>query len=441
VEGPLVTAVRTGADGRPLVRLILPRNATGARAGFVSALVDVETMIEAATADSRLEWVVRVEADGRPIFERGRRPVEATAGTPFAARRELVLPDGTAWTVVVMPATPLWRITRSGLPQMVLIGSLLVALLLGATLRLARASAVQAAALAREVEQRRQAEHELRALTVGLEGRVAERTDELSRVNRTLQSENARRQQAERGLRRSNEDLRQFAAFVSHELRQPLSTIGIWAELLESTGGDGLGEELRLYLQKIRGAVARMARLIQGELALAQVTQGDAPKEIVDLRAMIEEVRGDLAPAIESAGARLDLGRLGSVEADPEQLRLVFRNLVENALKYRRPGVSPVIRIEECSNGNPTMCEIVVGDNGRGFVEVDAGDIFSMFRRSADADVQGSGVGLAVCRRIVERHGGTIAAEGRPGEGATFRIRLPRTAGDVEAALDDPAGG
>lgn len=436
----LVTTVRTGPDGRPLVRLLLHRRGDGARRGFVSAVVDLQTMIEAATAEVLLEWGIRVETGGQPVFAGGRGVAEG-AGEPFAARREVVFPDGTAWQVVVMPSATLWGVTRTGLPQVVLVGTLIVAVLLAAAARLARTSSVQAGRLAREVEQRRRAEQELRALTEGLERRVAERTEELSRVNVTLRSENARRQQAEWRLRRSNEDLRQFAAFVSHELRQPLSTIGIWTELLEGTGGEALDEEQRLHLAKIRGAVARMTRLIQGELALAQVTQGDAPKETVDLGTMLEELRGDLAPAIESAGARLETGPLGVVEADPEQLRLVFRNLVENALKYRRPGAAPVIRIEERPGPHPGICEVVVSDNGRGFADADAGEIFSMFRRSADGDVQGSGVGLAVCRRIVERHGGTIVAEGRPGEGATFRVRLPRTAADVDAALEDAPPG
>lgn len=439
-EGPLVTAVHADAAGRPVVRLVLPRRRGGERHGFVSAVVDVRTMIAAATAESLLEWAVRVEADGRPIFERG-APITEEDGMRLAATRDLTLPDGTTWRVVVMPSATLWRVTRSDLPQVVLVGSILVALLLAATVRLARASAVQAATLAREVEQRREAEFELRTLAGELERRVAERTDELSRVNDSLRSENARREQAERRLRRSNEDLRQFAAFVSHELRQPLSTIGIWTELLDSTAGERLGEERRVHLAKIRSAVARMARLIQGELALAQVTQGDAPKEEVDLAAMLEELRGELAPSLAAAGGRLEVGRLSSVEADPEQLRLVFRNLIENALKYRRPDVPPVIQIDERQDGDPAVCELVVRDNGRGIGTTDTDEIFSMFRRSTDADVQGSGVGLAVCRRIVERHGGTIVAEGRPDDGATFRIRLPRTAAEDDAGPGDVADG
>jgi signal transduction histidine kinase len=310
----------------------------------------------------------------------------------------------------------------------VLGASLLLALLLGSTLRLARSAASQAIVLSLEAEQRRRAEAEIRAMARDLESRVRERTDELQQANRSLGLENTMRQRAETNLRRSNEDLRQFAAFVSHELRQPLSTIGIWAELLES-GPPPLTEKQHRHLEKIRAAVARMARLIESELALAQLSHGELPKERVDLATLLAEIRSDMAPQLAEAGARLETGTLSSVTADPQQLRLLFRNLIENALKYRRDE-PPVVRIEERDPADPAVCTILVRDNGRGFTAATAERMFTIFNRTTDGTIPGTGIGLAICRRIVERHGGRIRAVGDPDVGATFTIELARQGTD-----------
>jgi len=433
---PIVTHVQRRDDGRPIVRIALARMRGDEVTGFISAMVDVGTLTEEKIATALQDYAMRIEVDGATFFEHGDPGV--AWDDPAVQRRAMPLPGGTQWTLLVSPSRALQRSTRTVLPELVFGASLLLALLLGSTLQLARGAAAQAVRLEQEAEQRQQAEAELRVMTRDLEARVHERTEELQWANRTLASENVMRRRADTNLRRSNEDLRQFAAFVSHELRQPLSTIGIWAELLD-TSEPPLTDKQRRHLSKIGSAVTRMARLIESELALAQLSHGELPKERVDLAHLLAEIRSDMAPLLEQAEARVETGALSTVKADPQQLRLLFRNLIENTLKYRRD-VPPVIRIEERDPGDALVCTILVSDNGQGFMPGTAERIFTIFDRGADRNVPGAGIGLAICRRIVERHGGRIMAHGEAAVGATFVIDLPREGGDLEFGPESADG-
>ncbi|HWP66526.1 MAG TPA: HAMP domain-containing sensor histidine kinase [Candidatus Limnocylindria bacterium] len=426
---PVVTAVDHRVEGHPLVRIALARDPGVQEAGYVMAALDVGMLLD-DQATAFQDYTVRIEAAGVPFVERG------AAGTswddPATHRQTLALPGGTQWTLVLSPSRALRRSARSVMPDIVLGATLLLAVLLGSTLRLARSAAAQAIVVAAEAEQRRRAESVVRALAADLENRVQQRTEELQRANDHLAAENAMRQQAEDRLRRSNEDLRQFAAFVAHELRQPLSTMGLWAELLEA-GPPALTDKQRRHLDKIRAAVARMSRLIESELALAQISDGELPKEPVDLSSLVADVRTDMAPALSQAGARLDTGALPTVTADPRQLRLLFRNLVENALKHR--GDEPlVVRIEEAPPDDPTQCAIMVKDNSRGLTTEAARRMFTIFERQTNGVVPSTGIGLAICRRIVEQHGGRLTAHAHPETGATFLIELPRDGGQPAAS-------
>jgi signal transduction histidine kinase len=427
---PVVTHVNRAREGHPIVRIALARDRVGKATGYVMAAVDVGTLLDDQVVTVLQDYAVRLEVAGMTVFERGDAGV--SWDDPVVQARVVDLPGGTQWTLRVNPSPQLRRSARSALPDIVLGASLLLALLLGSTLRLARSTASQAIVLSLEAEQRRRAEAEIRAMARDLEGRVRERTGELEQANRSLALENAMRQRADTSLRRSNEDLRQFAAFVSHELRQPLSTIGIWAELLEG-GPPPLTEKQHRHLEKIRAAVARMARLIESELALAQLSHGELPMEPVDLATLLAEIRSDMAPQLAEAGARLETGTLSTVTADPQQLRLLFRNLIENALKYRRDE-PPVVRIEERDPDDPAVCTILVRDNGRGFTAETAERMFTIFDRTTDGTIPGTGIGLAICRRIVERHGGRIQAIGDPNVGATFTIELARQGTDPDLA-------
>jgi signal transduction histidine kinase len=429
---PIVTHVQRREDGTAIVRIAVARMRRGELTGFITALVDIGMLAEEKVATALQDYAMRLEVDGTAFFEHG-DPATPWDG-PAVQRSTMPLPGGTRWTMLVSPSRALQRSTRTVLPELMLGASLLLALLLGSTLQLARRAAGNAVRLGQEVEQRQHAEAELRVLARDLEGRVNERTEELQWANRTLASENAMRRRADTKLRQSNEDLRQFAAFVSHELRQPLSTIGIWAELL-ATSDPPLSDKQRRHLSKIGSGVTRMARLIESELALAQLSHGEVPKERVDLPRLVTEIRSDMGPLLEQAAGRVEIGPLSAVKADPQQLRLLFRNLIENTLKYRGD-TPPVIRIEERDPNDALVCTILVSDNGQGFTPETAERIFTIFDRGADPSIPGAGNGLAICRRIVERHGGRITARGETAVGATFVIELPREGGDLEFGPD-----
>jgi signal transduction histidine kinase len=283
--------------------------------------------------------------------------------------------------------------------------------------------------LSLEIAERRRAEGEVRALAHDLERRVAQRTADLARANTALRTENRLRERAQVTLARANEDLRQFASFVSHELRQPLASGQIWGELLETTAGSTLDERGRKYLTQLRSAITRMGAFLEGQLRLARAAyeERETSMEDVALGELVEQVASGFKGELDEAGARLDIGQLPVVRADAAQMRQVFRNLIENAIKYRRPEVPLRVTIESTTTDvdGDGMCEIRVHDNASGFTEDQAEEIFKIFRRFGDGTVSGSGLGLALCRRILEHHGGTISAVGRPGEGATFFIRLP----------------
>jgi light-regulated signal transduction histidine kinase (bacteriophytochrome) len=174
------------------------------------------------------------------------------------------------------------------------------------------------------------------------------------------------------------------------------------------------------------GAAARMRTLISDLLLYSQVTTRVQPFARTDLARVAREVLADLETSIAESGGRVEVGELPVIDADALQMRQLLQNLLGNALKYRQKDTPPVVRLC-CSNGGQ-HCTITVSDNGIGFNEKYAGKIFRMFvRLHGRAEYEGSGIGLAICRKIVERHGGTIVATCTAGEGATFTVTLPVT--------------
>jgi signal transduction histidine kinase len=248
---------------------------------------------------------------------------------------------------------------------------------------------------------------QLEADNVRLERRVAERTQELEK---------------------SNENLRHFASFLSHELRQPLAASLNWTALLAAELGESGRAMPSRALERLEQSLRRISDLVTGELALAEVAMAPSSPEDADLTAIVRDLVSELSPELLAADARIELSELGVVRADPSHLRQLFRNLFENALKYRRPGIPLVVRVGArrlpAQDGDGARVEIDVADNGRGFDPARAREIFEMHHRAAPAEIPGAGVGLAICRRIVEACGGSIEAQGDPGRGATFRIRL-----------------
>ena len=225
-------------------------------------------------------------------------------------------------------------------------------------------------------------------------------------------------------LERSNQDLQDFAFVASHDLQEPLRKVQSFGDMLLAEYGNDLCEEGRDYLHRMKSATLRMQSLIQDLLSYSRVTTKSRPFISVDLNQLAREVLIDLEARIEQTGGRIEIGDLPSLEADPAQMRQLFQNLVGNALKFHGKE-KPVVRIYglAASNGFYHAC---VQDNGIGFDEQYVDRIFAPFQRlHGRSTYEGTGMGLAICRKIAERHGGTITATSRPGEGSTFIVTLP----------------
>jgi len=248
-----------------------------------------------------------------------------------------------------------------------------------------------------------------------LEQRVLVRTAELAAANEALKI--------------SNRELEQFASVASHDLQEPLRKIEAFGDRLKTRSGSVLDESGRDYLERILGSAARMRSLISELLNFSRVTTRAQPPESISLERAAREVVSDLEGRVQQVNGRVDLGELPTIEADPMQIRQLLQNLIGNALKFHRPEVPPVVRVEGelLRNGAAgPQCRLTIKDNGIGFEEVYLDRIFDVFQRlHGRNEYEGTGMGLAICRKIVERHGGTITAQSEPGVGSTFIITLP----------------
>lgn len=245
---------------------------------------------------------------------------------------------------------------------------------------------------------------------------------EMQRLNRAL-----RRQSVD--LERSNAELRMFASAASHDLKEPLRKIQTFGDFLVSEYAERLDEDGRHYVSIMVEGAARMARMIDGILAYSRAGLAGIDIAEVDLAEHWRAVCSDLEIQIEEAGATIEIGALPTIEADPVRLQQVFQNLLSNALKYRSPrrplSIVVAAAIRPGAAGGQE-CVISITDNGSGFDPEFAEAIFEPFKRlQGRRGIDGIGLGLALCHRIVRLHDGNIEAEGRPGKGATFRVVLP----------------
>lgn len=228
-----------------------------------------------------------------------------------------------------------------------------------------------------------------------------------------------------RELERSNAALDEFASVASHDLQEPVRKILSFGDLLNTSAGPALEGNAREHLARMLSAADRMRTLISDLLLYSQVTTRVQPLVRTDLARIAREVVADLETSIAESGGRVEIGALPVIDADALQMRQLLQNLLGNALKYRRRDTPPVVRLG-CSNPGGPQCTITVTDNGIGFNEKHADKIFRMFvRLHGRAQYDGSGIGLAICRKIVERHRGTIVAASDAGGGATFTVTLP----------------
>lgn len=240
-------------------------------------------------------------------------------------------------------------------------------------------------------------------------------------------------------LARSNAELEQFASVASHDLQEPLRKIQSFGDRLLTKYGSALAEEGQDHLRRMQDASGRMQALIQDLLVFSRVTTKAQPFATVDLEEVVREVASDLDARPEETGGTIEIGSIPSIAADRLQMRQLLQNLISNAIKFHPEGVPPRVRVsgrtvlagDADSTGQPAerdLCEIFVEDAGIGFEERYTDRIFGVFQRlHGRHEYPGTGMGLAICRKIVERHGGRITARSAPGEGSTFIVALPRT--------------
>lgn len=226
-------------------------------------------------------------------------------------------------------------------------------------------------------------------------------------------------------LEQVNQELSDFTSIASHDLQEPLRKIILMGDRLENYLDPLVAEQGKDYLARMQKCATRMQDLISGLLEYGKVTSKAREFEPVDINVVVSEVIEDLEYRIKLTKAEIYMKELPVIEADKLQMRQLFQNLISNALKFRRDDVAPVIKISG-SSFVKGYGEIIVEDNGIGFDMQYLGRIFKPFQRLHGKDMfPGSGIGLAICQKIVARHEGTIAAKSAPGKGSTFSILLP----------------
>lgn len=271
----------------------------------------------------------------------------------------------------------------------------------------------------------RQREEQYRLLVRELDERVQQRTDELLQLNQDL--------------KRSNENLQQFAYIASHDLQEPLRKIQSFGDVLKEQYQTSLGDGI-MYLDRMQQSAGRMSTLIKDLLNYSRISTGQELRELVSLPVILDTVLSDLELVIRDTGAVVRIDPLPAIRGDASQLRQLFQNLLTNALKFRVTDVAPVIYVRtEVISADvirepifPTRpatfyYRIEVIDNGIGFDDRHANRIFQLFQRlHGRNEYSGTGIGLAICEKVVANHGGAITASSQPGHGAVFRIYLPK---------------
>jgi PAS domain S-box-containing protein len=234
-------------------------------------------------------------------------------------------------------------------------------------------------------------------------------------------------------LNRSNEELEKFAYAASHDLQEPLRKVRAFGDRLADHLGGELEEKGELYLERMLDATRRMQQLIDDLLTYSRITTRARPFVQVDLQKVAGNVISDLDVRIQELDGRVEVGDLPTVEAEPVQMRQLLQNLIGNGLKFHRKGVPPVVKVDGqiISRDGEDYCRMTVKDNGIGFKEEYEDRIFTIFQRlHPRGEYSGTGVGLALCEKIVQHHNGSITAHGAPEEGATFVVELPKKQND-----------
>jgi signal transduction histidine kinase len=425
--GPLLAA----AGDRPgaYVGLVLPiRHYRGQAAvkgdpqGYVVLVLRVADLVERALAKTAPEGVAvslydeRAGAHGVQLYPRAGPATtdperELASGTSYGGRLQVA---GREWVMVCRPSA-------KGLPRFrdwaswAVLG---IGLLFSGLLTAYVASVVGRVSWAERL--------------------VGERTAELSNANDRLQGEVTERRRAQSDLAARNRELESFVYMASHDLRTPLTSIEGFTRLLEESYADRLDADGREFLQRVQENAAHMTALVEDLLELSRVTSNQEPKGTVTVAEVIAQVCEELQQAIAESGAEITVpDDLPVVHASPTRLRQVFTNLISNGIKFSRDGVAPRVAIgwERTPEGH----RFSVQDNGIGIAHEQRGQVFEIFSRLKDKDVSGTGIGLAIVKRIVESHGGEVGVESTPGEGSTFWFTVPENG--QESATGDRGSG
>lgn len=236
-------------------------------------------------------------------------------------------------------------------------------------------------------------------------------------------------------LERSNRELQDFAYVASHDLQEPLRKIEAFGDRLVRKYGKDLPEEGQMFVERMQNAAGRMRRLINDLLSYSRVVSKGNPFTKVNLNEVLAGVLSDMQIRIDEAQATIRAGDMPEIDADPTQMRQLFQNFLSNAVKFRKKDVAPIIDVNarilheaegEAFGDGQSRVIITIADNGIGFDNAYKDQIFKIFHRlHGRLEYEGTGIGLATCRKIVERHQGTVDADGKPGEGSTFTITLP----------------
>ena len=254
---------------------------------------------------------------------------------------------------------------------------------------------------------------------------VAER-DKKGDVIRILESNNdiTERVRVQEEVRRANQDLEQFAFSATHDLQEPLRSVKIYSELLATRHGDTLNEEAQKFITFVHNGATRMEMLVRDLLAYTQVAKFDVPSEISDANEALNGALANLGGAIAECGAKISVDPLPSLPVYGMHLQQVFQNLIGNAIKYRSPDRQPLVHVGVERQGGHWL--FAVSDNGIGIDPEYKENVFGLFKRLHTSDeYSGTGIGLAICQRIVDRYHGRIWVESEPGRGSIFRFKLP----------------
>jgi light-regulated signal transduction histidine kinase (bacteriophytochrome) len=268
------------------------------------------------------------------------------------------------------------------------------------------------------------------------------RNAEISAVCDQALAELAERERIELTLRqrteelaRSNLDLEQFASLAAHDLQEPLHSIQVFLDLLRVKHGSSLNEQGQGYLDRVTKAASRMQQLLEGLLVYSRIDAPESRGATLSLQHIVEDILADLVAQIETSRAKIHVGELPMIHGDAVHIRQLLQNLIANGLKFHKQEVPPVIHISgmmiqdrrHAGSGKPgCLCQIKIQDQGIGIPQEHLGKIFGMFKRLHRKDeYEGTGIGLAVCQRIVDQCGGTISVRSTLGTGSTFTVTIP----------------